>query len=82
MPGWVDSGGLKLMLAQPGWISDSYPINKDVVLKPAVNSEYVLNTKDEQSLGQLEGFFPSGTAREVHNEECGAVVFKPWPPLQ
>jgi hypothetical protein len=82
MPGWVDGGGLQLMLGHPDWLRGQYPITKDVTSKPAVNSEYVLDIKDGPSLTLLEGFFPSGAIRVVQNEECRAVFFRPWPPLQ
>ena len=77
MPGWVDGGGLKLMLAQPGWISDSYPINKDVVLKRTGINLYVLNIADEQSRWQFTALFPNGTMKTVQGGHCDALFFRP-----
>ncbi len=79
--GWVDGGGLKLMLGQPDWIADSQT-DKDSLSKHARNSLYVLNVDDSKSRSQLSSFFPGASTRPVGGDRCPALFIRPLQPSQ
>ena len=81
-PGGADGGGVRLMLGQPAWIADAYPIQKDRVLKANRNSVYVVMPSDQESQWGLHVLFPNSSTKAVQGPECEALFIRPGPPSQ
>jgi Dolichyl-phosphate-mannose-protein mannosyltransferase len=79
-PRWPDGGGLKLMLGEPDWIADSYPVKKDTALGRPRSCMYVVASFDDQSLWTLHALFPNSSTKAVEGKECDALFLRPGPP--